>query len=206
MIDTMVAIKAVKDVDEALGVIGQFIQKLRSQPDIAARKLTEALDEITKTWQVIDMSIVRFLNLGFEKEALEKGSKDLLGMAGGQLRVEVDRGRGHCSKIRNIYDEYLDRWFSRVLNPKEYDVIKFEFMKLAFADMDIFYGMEEMAHQLQEEADEILEMVEAGENEEARKRVLSSRNKLSELQRNMSRTMSELHKIKSELISMAGFV
>lgn len=49
MIDAIAAVEAVKKVDEALGVIAKYVGKLKSQPDLAALKLAEALDEVGKT-------------------------------------------------------------------------------------------------------------------------------------------------------------
>src|SRR5262245_29813195 len=111
MIETKAALAAVKEIDSALGTLQKVIAKFKSQPDIAAAKLAEALDEIGKTWQVMDTAITQFLALGFDDGALAKGSATLLNIQGGGLLVSVQKGRGHCHVIGDIYDTYLDRWF-----------------------------------------------------------------------------------------------
>ena len=64
MVDPLTAIAAVKQADEALGVIGKLLAKLRAQPDIAAVKLSAALDEIVKTYRVVDQAFNAYASFG----------------------------------------------------------------------------------------------------------------------------------------------
>jgi hypothetical protein len=201
----MAAIESVKKVDEALGVIGKLIGKLRAQPDSAARKLAEALEEIEKTWTVVDAAITNYLKLGIE-DALTPGSKVLSDIEGGRLAVEVEKGRGHCHVIGNIYDNYLDRWFDRTLKGAELTLMRQVFDDLAKADYDVFAAMDDFANQLQQEATEVVSILYAGKVDEAKGRILASQAELRPLRLELSGSLKKLYGLKGEFIKISGVV
>ena len=204
MIDVQAALASVKKVDEAVGIIGKLVSKLKGQPDLAAVKLAEALDEVAKTWQVMDEAMTQYLKLGVDADALEKGSETLLKIEGGGLLVRVKEGRGHCHVIGNIFSKYLNRWFERVLKGKKLDGIRKVFYTLGNADDDVFRHMEHVAAQLQTEANAVLDLVIKGENQKARNTVLARRADLHPLRLAISGTMTKLYGLKSEFIKIAG--
>jgi len=204
MIDTIAAIESIKKVDEALGVIWKLVAKLKAKPDLAALKLVEALDEIGKTWQVMDTAITQFLKLGLDDDALKSKSDVLLRIEGGGLLAEVQDGRGHCIVIRIIYEKYLNRWFMRVFNNEESGSISRVFNLLGDADDRVFYDMEKVAGQLQKEATHVLDMVSVGKFNEAKSKVLAFRKELQPLRLGMSGTLQTLYRLKSEFIQIAG--
>jgi hypothetical protein len=204
MIDIIAAIESIKKVDEALGVIGKFVANLKANPDLAALKLAESLDEIGKTWQVMDSAITQFLKLGIDNDALEKNSEVLLSIEGGGLLNQVKDGRGHCHIIRNIFHNYLDRWFTRVLKMEESESLRVVFSMLSEVDDDVFFYMEKVAEQLQTEATPVIDMVSAGQINEAKNRVLAFRKELQPLRLGMSETLQNLYKLKSDFIQISG--
>ena len=54
MPDLIAAAKSAQKVDQAVGLVAKMIGKLKAQPDIAAQKLGQPLEEIAKTLQVFD--------------------------------------------------------------------------------------------------------------------------------------------------------
>jgi hypothetical protein len=111
MVDPATALAAAKQIDEAVGVIEKFLGKLRAQPDIAALKLSAALDEIVKTYRALDEALNKYASLALDEDALTTRSEVLIATAGGNLAVHVEEGRGHCHEIANIYSRHLKRWF-----------------------------------------------------------------------------------------------
>ena len=85
MVDPTSALAAAKQIDEAVGLIAKLLGKLRAQPDIAALKLSAALDEIVKTYQVLDESFIAYGGLALDQGALTNKSQELLSIAGGIL-------------------------------------------------------------------------------------------------------------------------
>jgi hypothetical protein len=204
MIETTAALAAVKDIDEALGILGKALAKLKGQPDTAALKLAQALDEVGKTYQVMDQAITRFLCLGFDEEALAKGSQVLLEIEGGALLVSVREGRGHCHVIANIYNKYLDRWFQRAFKGAQLDSLRSVFYSFGHYDDDVFRHMDAVAQQLQTEANSALDSIATGKTAEARSRILSLRSDLSPLRLSISESLARLYSLKGEFIQIAA--
>lgn len=203
MFEIVGALESVKMVDDALSVIEKLVSKLKAKPDLAALKLAEALDEVRKTWQVLDQAITDYVSLGIDPDAIERGSKVLLKIEGGGLRIDVEEGRGHCHVIGSIYKKYLDRWFERALNRKDLESMRVVFNSLSEADIDVFYFMVEVAVQLQGAAETVLDMIIEGEVEQARNKVLSSRKELKPLRVGMSNTMQKFYLLKGEFIKIS---
>ena len=206
MIEIGGAVKAAEELDKAVGIIAKLVSKLKGQPDLAAQKLAQALGEVAKTLQVVDNAATEFLSLGIDEGALEKNSKRLLDIDGGRLSAEVERGRGHCHIIGEIYWKYLDRWFQRVFQENEYDSVRTVFMDLGNADNDLFRDLASVASKLEEEAGHVLNLVVEGDNGQGRARVLSALPVLRPLRRTMSKTMQTLYAMQSDFVDMTGAV
>lgn len=199
------AAKAAQELDKAVGVIAKVVGKLKAQPDIAAQKLAQALGEVAKTLQVVENTTSEFLSLGIDQGALATRSKLLLEISGGSLTTEVERGRGHCHVIDNIYRSYLDKWFARVLKKtNDYESIKLVFKRLGNADGELFYDLEQLAAKLEKEAGEVLELVVKRQEKKARSRVLSALPALQPLRKTMSKTMQTLYTMQSDFIDISG--
>ncbi len=199
------ALTAAEKVDKGLGLISKYLDTFKSHPDVAAQKLAQALEEIAKTYQVVDTAFSAYLSLGIDDAALEKNSKPLLAIEGGALNIDVERGRGHCTAIKHIHDTYLNKWFARVFQSAqgEYDQVQSVFYALAYADEDLFEYFVTVVKALQEEATAALDLVVAGKTQEARQRILSSRPALGPLRRTISQTMQQLYRLKGEFIQIA---
>lgn len=204
MPDLSTALASAKQVDEALGLIGKLVAKLKRDPDAAAVKLGQALDEIAKTYQALDTAISNYLSLAIDDGALQSRSKVLLDIEGGGLSTEVERGRGHCHIIGNIYFQHLDRWFARVLKPDEYEEIRNVFHELGNADSDVFAHMVAVAQELEKEAGAVLESLIKGDMPDARQRVLNARGELKPLRVSISSTMRRLYELKTEFVGLSG--
>ena len=172
--------RGVCDGDAARTFLDAKLTGLRD-PDLAAVKLGQALDEIAKTYQALDTAIASYLSLALDEGALQSKSKVLLDIEGGGLSTEVERGRGHCHVIGNIYVQHLDRWFARALKPNEYEEIRDVFYELGNADDDVFVHMVDVAQGLEKEAEAVLESLIKGDLPVARQRVLGARSELKPL-------------------------
>jgi hypothetical protein len=199
--------EAAQELDKAVGLIANVVEKLKAQPDAAALKLTQALGEIAKTLQVVEGATTEFLSLGIDQGALTTKSKLLLDISAGSLTTEVQRGRGHCHVIGNIYYTYLDKWFARVLKKtNDYQPIKDVFARLGNADVDLFYYLETLTGKLEKEAGDVLDLVVMHQEPAARVRVLSSLPVLQPLRKTMAKTMQTLYSVRNEFIDITGTV
>jgi hypothetical protein len=200
------AVKAAEELDKAVGIIAKLVRKLKAEPDLAAEKLGQALGEVARTLQVVDNATSQYLSLGIDEGALAKSSTLLLHIEGGDLCAEVERGRGHCHKMREIYEKYLDKWFDRAFNRAEHDRIANVFQGLGYGDISLFEVLAQVAETLQTEAGLVLDFVIKGEEANARARVLSALKVLRPLRKTISKTMQTLYSLQSDFVDIAAAV
>jgi hypothetical protein len=205
VIDPLTAIAAVKSTDEALGVIEKLLGKLRAQPDIAAVKLSAALDEIVKTYRIVDQAFTAYGSLAIDEDALTTRSQEVLTIAGGSLGVQVEEGRGSSFMIYNIYQKHLKRWFERAFNQEEQLAIERAFISsggLGDADGSLFYQLANLVKQLEDEAKDVLALV-IEHPDQARRSVWQTYTMLLPVQQAMAQAMQQMFKLKNEFIQIA---
>ena len=177
-----------------------------ARPDVAALKLSMALDEILKSYAVVDSAFTSYASLAIDPDALTKSSRELLSIAGGGLRVQVDQGRGDCYNIYLIYDNYLKKWFSRVLNPDEQREMERAFLgpdALADVDGTLFRQLGELADELSSDAKLVLDLVFEEKYPQARKRVWTTYKTLEPLQSAIAESTRTLITLKDEFGQLA---
>jgi hypothetical protein len=144
------------DLADRFGAIDAVHGALLSQPDRAAAKLADVLDELAMTLVALDDEMVRYLSLHFHsEESIARGRAVLLGMEVGHSAVRINEARGHCHKIKNTYDAYLDKWFDRVFSSgsPERNQLSTLFDGLTTADDYIIEAMNEAAAWLKTHAE-----------------------------------------------------
>ena len=204
--DLLLALKAAQDVDKFVGAIAKVATSLKAQPDVAAVKLTQALGEVSKTLEVVNRATSDYLSLGVDDGALAKSSKLLLEIESGSLRTEVERGRGHCHKIEHIYSNYLNKWFSRVLDPQESAAVSKAFSSLGDADGTLFYQLERVADALQKEAGDVLDLVVKNDQQGAQEKVKSAMAELRPLRKQLSQTMLTIYSMQTQFVDATGAI
>jgi hypothetical protein len=196
------ALGAAKELDEAVGLVAKVLGKLKANPDAAALKLTEALDEIGKTYRAVDEGIAAYLGLGLVAQRADVGSQALLAVQGGQLLAEVERGRGHCHRIQAIYRRYLDKWLAKAL-ANDFAEIERTFLRLGEADLDLFRGLVDLARTLQAEADAVLDLILADKIGDAQAHVRASYAALKPIRQQLGDGMTRLLALRNEFLEIA---
>lgn len=152
----------------------------------------------------MDEGIAAYLGLAFVAQGEQVNSPALLEVQGGRLLAEVERGRGHCHRIGAIYRTFLDKWFSKTLDPTDYVLVKEVFASLGIADEDMFRGLVDLARKLQAEADQVLDMIFTGRPEDARTQVRTAYVTLKPLRVQLGQAMAKLYSLRNEFVEMAG--
>jgi hypothetical protein len=202
MVDPLTGLRAAKQIDEALGLIAKLLGKLRAQPDIAAIKLSAALDEIVKTYRAVDEALTEYVSLAIDRDGLDSGAGRLVSIAGGSLSVSVGQGRGHCHQIQLIYREHLVRWFERVFNGDELADMERVFSMLGSGDWTVFDDLARVVDQLQTDAKLVLADVIAQRQNDARQRVLQTYQVLAPIQQQMATGMTRIFELKDTFIGL----
>jgi hypothetical protein len=206
MLDVIAAAKSAETIDKSVGIIAKAIGKLKAQPDVAAQKLGQALEEVARTLQVVDGAASSYLSLGIDEGALDKNSQLLLYIESGKLKTDVEDGLGHCHRIGYIYQTFLNKWFSKALAPDEQASMEAVFQRLGSADDDMFSDLGRVAEILQHEAESVLDLVVKGDNANARKKVLEALPALRPLRKTIAGTMQKLYGLKNDFADIAGVV
>lgn len=197
------------ELTDRFGVIDRIKDALLSQPDKAATKLAEVLDEVAKTVSAIDDEMIRYLSLHFHSEEnISQSRAVLLGMEVGQSMIRINEARGHCHKIKNIYDAYLDKWFDRVFatNSSERNQLASAFAGLGTADDYIIDAMHEVSFWLKTQAEQALDAVDIGNLIDANAKIRQARLQAKPARERLTETMAKLRALQADLIATSGTV
>lgn len=193
------------DLADKLGIIQSVKNKLLRQPDPAADKLVAVLGELSKVYGACDAELLRFLCLSFDPAGgMAEERAVLLSLEGGQLWTRASESRGHCHKIWNIYENYLHRWFYDILAPNEAAEMEALFRGLSYADSKMDMAIHELTNWLTTEAQEALDLVDAGRHDEANQRIKAARKVVLPTRQAISKAMSGLLQLQGEFIVASG--
>jgi hypothetical protein len=126
-------------------------------------------------------------------------------VGGGGLVATVERGRGHCHEIGNIYVNYLDRWFDRVFkrDTQEREELRQLFFILSDADDVLFRQMIEVAKGAQQQADVVLDHLSNDQVDDARAELRASFKQLNPLRAKVNELLARLYALRAEFIKIA---
>ena len=161
---------------DKVGLLQKIKNKLVNHPDIAAAKLTGVLNDIGKTYEVVDDVLVQFVSMSFEDDDPRRSALLLLNkMGGGNLKHKMMEARASCTRIGAIYRRYLTGWFNDALNPEGQYGLQELFYALQNADNDWIGMLSKVAEELKKVSKKLIKLLEEGrfkEAEELRKGVL----------------------------------
>jgi len=189
------------------GVLDQAKNKLMKQPDPAAEKLGEVLKELSKTYQAIDTELTNYLGIWFDAndvKGVAAQRKILISLEGGNVKVRMAESRGHCSKIRSIYERFLSPWFARVLDDSENRDIKDLFENLTSFDLNIIFAIDELADWLQYRAGTVLDMIGNADYLGANQEIERDRIDVRDARVNLSVILMELFQLQADFINITG--
>lgn len=194
---------------ELLGkLLSSVKSKLLKQPDEAAAKLADVLDEVSKIFEFIEAEMCNYLSILFlpDMSNLRECRTALLALESESLEIRGNQARGHCHKIANIYDKYLNRWFSTLLEPKEYQDLNQLFERLGTMDDYMVRGLDSATQWLTQEAHETLNLVDEGKLDAANDRVKLARKEALGVRQEMAKALSSLRALQAQFIAMSGAV
>jgi hypothetical protein len=122
------------------------------------------------------------------------------------LLTRTAEARGHCHKIWNIYRRDLQRWFSSVLAPDEAKKMEELFQRLGYADSQMEMAIGQLTHWLTDEAQKTLNLVDAGNQDEANQRIKAARKEVLPVRQAINRAMNGMLQLQAEFIQMSGTV
>lgn len=204
----MLGVNEIINLADKVGAIDAVKYRLLSQPDKAAAKLAESLDELYKMFKALDEEIIRYLSLYFDSETtIIQGRNVLLGMEVGQSRIRMHEARGHCAKIKNIYQKHLNGWFDQVFgNETGNQDLKNFFEDIGTADDAIIQAVDRVTDWLTQEAEQTLDLVDGGNRLGANQRVTQARIDAKPARMRLTKAMAHLRGMQAEFIASSKTV
>jgi hypothetical protein len=207
MVIPVPSIKDVTELADQIGIIKAFKSKLVRQPDPALDQLTTVLDEISKIFIAMNSEITKYLSLWFDasdQESVQEERSLLVSMEDGQMKIEMSETRGHCAKITNIYDKYLNPWLRRILSSDEQELVESIFKELRGFDSKMVDAIEKLAKWLTDNAAETLNLVDSGQYQEANEFIKNKRKEIQPVRILISERIHDLYRLQAEFISVSG--
>ena len=193
-------------IADKVGAIEAVKGKLLSKPDPAAEKLIIALEEIYKIYLTLEEALTSYLSVWLDPEnpELAKAKAVLIALEGGEIQARMEKSRGSCRKITNIYDRYLRGWFSEVLNRNEADQLRALFREMADFDSYMVDAIVAVSKWLTVQASETLELLSAGDMSGAQRQVDAARRAILPDRRQISRVIGDLLTLQAEFTEVSG--
>lgn len=188
-----------RDLESLFGTVKD---KLLNNPTEASAKLAEVLGELSLILEFVEKETVRYLEIIFlpDKSNFISCRSALLSLESGYVTIKGYEARGHCHKIMNIYEKYLDRWFSKVLDAQEAQQIKLMFERMNSADVDMIDGIKEITNWLKDESAAILQMVDADQLDMANIRIKDARIAVQQTRRDIVEALAQLKLLQASFI------
>ena len=155
------------EVLEKLGALEKVVLKLKANPDKAAARLTQALNELKVGYTALHSELVDISVMSYESDELKATKRRLRLLATGRLRTELESAKGSCALIDSIYHRYLTGWFDRVLTKPEALRIRRLFADLADMDGNFIRGADALSEVAKQHATEVLAALQQGDSAKA---------------------------------------
>lgn len=187
------AISGLTTLRDAIALIRGAASTPERQRQLAGTRLHEAVDEIARSFEVIEGQLVALL-------AADVTSPDarrmLIGLEGGSARLPLASMRGHCSTIGEIWEKDLSTVFQRLTSGAELAVIEDAFRQLDNLDGIILRTANELAVGLAEEAAMLLDAIDRGTPQDAQARQLQIRAEVRGLRQLVNETLAGMVELK----------
>ena len=195
-------------IAEKLGILAAVKSKLLKQPDPAAEKLIIALEEIYKIYLALEDALTSYLSVWLDPKNPELGKAKavLIGLEGGETETRIEKSRGSCKKITNIYERYLRPWFAKALNKDEAEELRALFREMADFDSYMVDAIAAVSKWLTLQASETLELMSAGDLTGAQRQVDAARRGVLPDRREIGRVIRDLLKLQADFTEVSGAV
>jgi hypothetical protein len=163
------------------------------------RDLRDALTEVMNTYRAVTTAVQRFTLAALTPGPLDP--EPYVRLAHGDLRREIDAGRGHCGTILVHYRRVggvRDAIEGRLSDAQLREVDQ-TFTRLGTADGDAFAQMTQIGDSLREESRAIVNSLFAHQDQVARQRVAATRKLLEPLEQELLDAMKEMRRLEASL-------
>jgi hypothetical protein len=195
--------EGVKVLDQ-LGVLERLFLKLASHPDKAAGKLTAALAELAAGYTALHNEMVFLGTISVADEDLPELKRRLTALGDGRLAAELRSSKGSCGKIWNLYQRYLQGWFSKAFNKAEAKELEAVFLEFSHMDGKFILAAQALSDDAKRLATRLLALLHKKDTEAAQALIDASEQELAPLREQLSNHMKKLWDLQSRFIQISG--
>lgn len=186
------------DLTEQLNAVREVSAKLTEKHDPRAENLVTVLQELSKTFDAIELELKIYLALDFSDQNRLAARKDLIALEGGEIFKQVGEARARSGKLGSIYRDELQPWFAgeQELTDQERTNLDMLFTTLGASDpAQIVPAVEEVSKWLTKKAQVTLLHVDKKEFNEAGSDVRAARLEVLSLRQAMFKASAELREL-----------
>jgi hypothetical protein len=196
---------ALKRSKQATAELTDLVSRIESIGEVLALEAKPAEDvrgalaEVEKTYRVVAKAVGNFVS-----PALGSGPvapQPYVEMERGVLSSDIESGRGHCLRILTYYGRAhgLRDWLKPRLAEDKVAELDRVFERLGTADGDLFSQMTEIGQTLTNESRVIVNLLLAGQEDLARKRIIAGRKALEPLEDTLKQAEMRLKQLATSL-------
>jgi len=183
----------------------RFLEDVRARSDIlrqnpgSERALRDALRGVRQTYDVLINAIDQFLSPLIAKSSIELGQ--YMDIASGRMVAEIEKRRGHCKRITQIYIESggLRESLPESVNNQAKEALDALMLDMAGADNDLFQQMTSVGSTLANEAAVITNFILANQHQLAEAHLRKCASKLLPLQQDLAQGIGRVDSLITDL-------
>ncbi|GAB6191434.1 toll/interleukin-1 receptor domain-containing protein [Desulfocastanea catecholica] len=189
---------ATSELKNLVSQIGD-ISKIILLDDQSNKAIRGALAEVEKTYKSVLKAIQEFIEPALGVDRVD--AKSYAKLARRSLATDIRNGRGHCKRILAYYATVggMREKLTAEKSEKELAEIDSIFGRLGSADGDLFEQLEEIGRVLTNESRVIVGLLASGQEKQGRERIIAANEKLTSLEDDLDRAMSELQQLQEAL-------
>jgi hypothetical protein len=179
-------------------------KKLWGDETEAYEKLRDVVDELMKFYLAMQNEISNFISMDFsDSKHSQENKKALIAIVSGGMIIRINDARGHCKRIKRIYEAHLDKWFRKKLKATEYSEMKNLFFSLSIYDDDMLMAAENLEKDLQEKSTELLNLLNTNKKKAAVESQAKNQEKFLPRLTRLSKVMNQLMILRNQFMEMS---
>jgi hypothetical protein len=191
-----------------LGVLPSARRMMVPDYQEAAEKLAEVLGELEKNYRAIDEELKRLADLSFNPtDTDEQARRKLDDLEPIQVSIRMEEARGHCSKIKNIYETYLKAKLRGLLLEEDARTrVENLFREMTDSDGQMMRVIQEMCNAFTGYIEQLKPLVVAREFGEANKLVRQAAEEMRPQRNTAKKAIVTLLRLRADYIEASGTV
>jgi hypothetical protein len=198
------------DIGEKLArIIGSLKVQITGDEKAAAKDLQLVVDEMVKFYQVAQQELLNVQCLDFaDNMGINSSKKILFDIQSGAMQVRISEASGSCSKIKRIYNSYLDTWFQKKFRKgsQEYIEVQGAFVQLSEYDLSMVEAMKDIDQYLIPRAEHMLGLIKQNNQHELIRYHTTIVDEMTDIRLKLSQITKQLIDLSNEFSGSTKFI